>query len=48
MNTTEEKAVRAIIKAEASRRTYRTLNEILGKSRSTLMQVDVLLDPNNP
>lgn len=47
MKTTEEKALKAIIKAEQSRRTFKNINEIFGKQNKPLTQVDVLSDPNN-
>lgn len=45
--TSEEKAPLAIIKAEASRGTFQNLKDILGKPKTPLTQVYVLLDPDN-
>ena len=45
MHTTEEKALKAIIRAEQSRQLFSSLNEIFGKPNTPLTQVDVLSDP---
>ena len=47
MTTNEQKALKAIIKAEQSRCTFQNINEIFGKQNKPLTQVDVLSDPNN-
>jgi hypothetical protein len=36
LKTTEEKALKAVIAAEASRRSYATINSIFGKQQSPL------------
>jgi hypothetical protein len=48
MRTTEEKAVRAIMKAEESRIHYQNIREALGKLNTPLTQVDALSGPNDP
>jgi hypothetical protein len=48
MRTTEEKALRAIIHVEASKRSYKNIKEIFGKQQVPLTQVDVLSDPTDP
>jgi hypothetical protein len=47
LRTTEEKALCAILRAEESRGTYRTLRELLGKQNTPLTQVDVTLDTSD-
>jgi len=48
LRTSEEKALQAIKKAEASRYLYLTLNELLGKQRKPLTQVDIRSQQGNP
>jgi len=48
LRTTEEKALRAIMKAKESRWIYSNLKEIMGKQRSMFTQVDVHNDSLNP
>jgi hypothetical protein len=48
LHTTVEKALRAIMKSEESRRIYSNLKEIFGKQHSILMQVNVHNNPLNP
>lgn len=47
LHTSEEKALKAIVKSEASRRTYRNIKNILGVQQSTLTQVEIPVDPSN-
>jgi len=47
MRTTEEKALKAIIKVEQSRRIFSNINEIFGKPNKPLTQVDVQSDPTD-
>ena len=42
LKCTEEKAIRAIIKAEESKRIYNNNKEILGKQPTSLTQVDII------
>jgi hypothetical protein len=48
MRTTEEKAIKAILKAEESRQTFKKIRELLGCTNHPLTQVDILTDPNDP
>lgn len=48
MRSSEEKALRAIKRAESSRRLFRTLPDLMGKHHSPLTQVEVLSQPDNP
>jgi hypothetical protein len=47
MQTSEEKALKAIIKAERSIAIYMNLKDLLGKQQTIFTQVDVLSDPSN-
>jgi hypothetical protein len=47
MRTTEEKALRAILQAEQSKRIYKNIKELFGKQQVPLTQVDILSDPND-
>jgi len=47
MRTLEEKAVKAILKSEESRLTFKTIKELLGRSNTPLTSVEVLSDPLN-
>jgi hypothetical protein len=42
MKTNKEKALKAILAAEASRRSYASINAILGKHRAPLTQIDIV------
>ena len=44
LRTSEEKALRAIIKSEASRRTFQNIKNILGVQQSALTQVDISME----
>jgi hypothetical protein len=46
MKTTEEKALRAIMRAEEARRIYQNIKELLGKQQQIFTQVDVM-NPSN-
>ncbi len=45
MRTSHEKAIKAIIKPEESRRTFQNIRDLLDKQQILLTQVDVLTDP---
>jgi hypothetical protein len=47
MRTTEEKAIRSIIKAKGSRNTYSQIKSLLGKQQFPLTQVDILSHRND-
>ncbi len=47
MRTSEEKALRAIIKLEASQRTFRNIKNILGLQQAALTQVDISMEHNS-
>jgi hypothetical protein len=47
LRTSEEKALRAIIKSEASRQTFRNIKNILGVQQAALTQVDIPMEPNS-
>jgi len=48
MKTSEEKALKAIINSEASRKNYSTIHDLLGRNQASLTQVDVLSDRLDP
>lgn len=48
IKATEEKALKAVLSAEASRCLYATINSILGKQQSPPTQIDVLSPEQNP
>lgn len=48
LQMTEEKALRAIIQSEASRQTYKKIQDIFGTQQSPLTQVDVIDKSSHP
>ena len=48
MHTSAENALKAIIKAEESKYNFSSIRSLTGKMNSSLTQVDVLADPNDP
>lgn len=48
MHTSAENALKAIIKAQESKYNFSSIRSLTGKMNSSLTQVDVLADPNDP
>jgi hypothetical protein len=48
MRTTEEKALRASLKAEEARAIYRNIKDSMGKTQSFFTQVDISSYPTSP
>lgn len=48
MRTMEEKALKSIMKSEASRKTYKKIKNIFGKQQIPLKQIDVPSPNGNP
>jgi len=46
LRTTEEKALRAIIRAEDSRRSYQAIKALIVEQKSPLTEIEVNLDPH--
>jgi hypothetical protein len=47
MNSTGEKALKAIMKSEQSRQTYKKIKALFGKSQNPLTQIDILSNPDD-
>jgi hypothetical protein len=48
MQTTTEKALKAILAAEKSRQSFALIKALLGQQNSPLTQIDVQSNPNDP